>query len=139
MSDYEEIEDAEDGLTLAVDHVPELVDELDLSDDVTETATRLAQRHGGVEGPTISGSPSGVAAAAVYSSALLKNEPRTQPEVASAADRSAPTLRENFHEMWEAERQAAEGVLSLEEERDLREKKNRAATNRGAVDGGRDE
>lgn len=90
-------------LTLAPDIVPNLLADLDISDesDVAETAMELAKRHGTTGDNLISGAPSSIAAASVYTASLLKNEHRSQVEVAEAAGMSETTLRNNFHRLLE--------------------------------------
>lgn len=90
-------------LTLAPDVVPTLLADLNISDDsdVAETAMKLAKRHGTTGDDLISGAPSSIAAASVYTASLLKNNHRSQEEVAKAAGVSDSTLRSNFHRLLE--------------------------------------
>lgn len=90
-------------LRLAPDVVPPLLADLNISNDsdVAETAMKLAKRHGMTGDNFISGAPSSIAAASVYTASLLKNNHRSQEEVAKAAGVSDSTLRTNFHRLLE--------------------------------------
>ncbi|MFQ3319983.1 MAG: transcription initiation factor TFIIB [Natronomonas sp.] len=82
-------------------YVPRFVSDLNLSDEVERRARELieAAREGGI----LSGkSPVGLAAAAVYASALLCNEKVTQSEVSEVADISEVTIRNRYKELLEA-------------------------------------
>ena len=82
-------------------YVPRFVSDLELSDEVERRARELieAARQDGI----LSGkSPVGLAAAAVYASALLCNEKVTQSEVSEVADISEVTIRNRYKELLEA-------------------------------------
>lgn len=85
----------------APEHVPEVVDELGVSDDVEELATDYATRYGlrGELGRT----PRAVASASVYLAGLLCNEKKTQREVSDAADVSRVAIRETYQLIAEGE------------------------------------
>jgi transcription initiation factor TFIIB len=82
-------------------YVPRFASDLELSDEVERRARELieAARQDGI----LSGkSPVGLAAAAVYASALLCNEKVTQSEVSEVADISEVTIRNRYKELLEA-------------------------------------
>jgi transcription initiation factor TFIIB len=85
-----------------VSYVPRFASDLGLSDEAERRARSLletAKREGIHSGK----SPVGLAAAAVYASALLTNEKVTQNEVSDVANISEVTIRNRYHELLEAE------------------------------------
>lgn len=88
-------------LQLAEDRVPELCEELGLSDDVRQQANRYAYRADMVH--PVNRSPSVVAAGCVYLSALMQNEKVTQPVLAEAANVGTDSIREAYREIGEHE------------------------------------
>ncbi|ELZ23512.1 hypothetical protein C475_14603 [Halosimplex carlsbadense 2-9-1] len=89
------------GLPLAHEQVDEIIDDLNLSDDVRETATEFAKR-ADYEHP-INRAPSTIAASVVYYVALLKNEERSQKAVGYTADVSEVAIRECYQEIADLE------------------------------------
>ena len=82
-------------------YIPRFASDLELSDEVERRARDLieAARQDGI----LSGkSPVGLAAAAVYASALLCNEKVTQSQVSEVADISEVTIRNRYKELLEA-------------------------------------
>ncbi len=82
-------------------YIPRFVSDLDLSDEVERRGRELieAARNDGI----LSGkSPVGLAAAAVYASALLCNEKVTQNDVSEVAEISEVTIRNRYKELLEA-------------------------------------
>lgn len=75
--------------------------ELDLTDEATEKAVKMADEHG--LNASTSRQPQSVAAGAVYFAALLSNEKATQAEVSEVAGVSALTIRNAYQEIVEAE------------------------------------
>lgn len=103
VEDSSEEADEASSITLAPDVVPDLLVALDLdkNQEVAETAIKLAETHGTTGDSVVAGAPSSIAAASVYIAALLKDEHRTQEEVADEADVTPPTLRDKFHKILE--------------------------------------
>jgi hypothetical protein len=91
-----------DGLELAADRVPEICEELALSEKVTDRACELARR-ADLEHVEVNRSPAAVAAGAVYLAACLKNEKRTQRRVGAVAEVSEVTIRDTYHEIAKVE------------------------------------
>jgi transcription initiation factor TFIIB len=78
-------------------YVPRFASALDVSDEIRSTATSIIDDC--VERGVHSGkSPTGFAAAAIYTAALLCDEKRTQGEVASVADVTKVTIRNRYQE-----------------------------------------
>jgi len=82
-------------------YVPRFVSDLGLSGEVERGARRLLET--AREENLLSGkSPVGLAAAAIYASALLANEGVTQRQVSGVAAVSEVTIRNRYHELLEA-------------------------------------
>lgn len=82
-------------------YVPRFCSELDLSQGVQEYANKIIDFTS--EKGLLSGkSPTGFAAAAIYAAALLRNEKRTQREVAEVADVTEVTIRNRYQEQVSA-------------------------------------
>ncbi|MFQ3284087.1 MAG: transcription initiation factor TFIIB [Natronomonas sp.] len=82
-------------------YIPRFVSDLDLSDEVERRARELIEAARG-DGILSGKSPVGLAAAAVYASALLCNEKVTQNDVSEVADISEVTIRNRYKELLEA-------------------------------------
>lgn len=97
-------------LRMAPDYVSTILDDLNISakSDVAETAMKLAKRHGTTRDDLISGAPSSIAAASVYTATLLRDEHRSQEEVSEAAGVSEATIRNNFHSLLETYQESSE-------------------------------
>ena len=83
-------------------YIPRFASDLDLSDEAEIRARKLidaAREEGLLSGK----SPVGLAAAAVYASALLCNEKVTQSDVSEVANISEVTIRNRYKELLEAE------------------------------------
>ncbi|MES3517632.1 MAG: transcription initiation factor IIB [Natronomonas sp.] len=87
-------------------YVPRFVSDLELSDEVERRARELLQSAKD-QGIHSGKSPVGLAAAAVYAASLLTNEKTTQSAVSEVADISEVTIRNRYHELLEAEQDAA--------------------------------
>ncbi|WP_247728542.1 transcription initiation factor IIB [Halovivax limisalsi] len=82
-------------------YVPRFCSELDLPEEVQSKANEVIDTS--AEKGLLSGkSPTGYAAAAIYASALLCNEKRTQREVAAVAQVTEVTIRNRYQEQIEA-------------------------------------
>ncbi|MFB6162925.1 MAG: transcription initiation factor IIB family protein [Halococcoides sp.] len=83
-------------------YVPRFTSELNLSDDAERRARELltAARKDGLHSGK---SPVGLAAAAIYASALLTNERVTQTEVSEVANVSEVTIRNRYKELLDAD------------------------------------
>jgi len=87
-------------LTNPIHYISRFTSELKLSGDVQEEAKRILKE--AIEQGLISGrGPTGVAAAAVYISALIKGEKRTQKQVANVAGVTEVTIRNRYRELKE--------------------------------------
>ena len=82
-------------------YVPRFASDLELSDEVERRARELIES-ARTDGLLSGKSPVGLAAAAVYASALLCNEKVTQSEVSEVADISEVTIRNRYKELLEA-------------------------------------
>ncbi|MDZ7730348.1 MAG: transcription initiation factor IIB [Natrialbaceae archaeon] len=87
-------------------YVPRFASDLDLSEETERVARELldAAREAGVHSGK---SPVGLAAAAVYASALLTNEKVTQNAVSEVANISEVTIRNRYKELLESAEQVA--------------------------------
>jgi transcription initiation factor TFIIB len=83
-------------------YIPRFASDLGLSDEAERRARRLVES-AREEGMLSGKSPVGLAAAAVYASALLCNEKVTQSEVSEVANISEVTIRNRYKELLEAE------------------------------------
>ncbi|AUX09621.1 transcription initiation factor TFIIB [Halalkaliarchaeum desulfuricum] len=83
-------------------YVPRFASSLELSDEAELRAKQLL-KNAKSKGVHSGKSPVGLAAAAVYASALLTNEKTTQAAVSEVADISEVTIRNRYHELLEAE------------------------------------
>jgi transcription initiation factor TFIIB len=83
-------------------YIPRFASDLCLSDEAERRARRLVES-AREEGMLSGKSPVGLAAAAVYASALLTNEKVTQSEVSEVANISEVTIRNRYKELLEAE------------------------------------
>ncbi|SIR77455.1 transcription initiation factor IIB [Natronorubrum thiooxidans] len=82
-------------------YVPRFCSELDLSEEVQAKANEIIDTT--AEQGMLSGkSPTGYAAAAIYASALLCNEKKTQREVADVAQVTEVTIRNRYQEQIDA-------------------------------------
>ncbi|WP_265110619.1 transcription initiation factor IIB [Halosolutus halophilus] len=82
-------------------YVPRFCSELDLSEEVQTKANEIIDTT--AEKGLLSGkSPTGYAAAAIYASALLCNEKKTQREVADVAQVTEVTIRNRYQEQIDA-------------------------------------
>ncbi|MXV60756.1 transcription initiation factor IIB [Natronorubrum sp. JWXQ-INN-674] len=82
-------------------YVPRFCSELDLSEEVQAKANEIIDTT--AEQGMLSGkSPTGYAAAAIYASALLCNEKKTQNEVADVAQVTEVTIRNRYQEQIDA-------------------------------------
>ncbi|MDR5671796.1 Transcription initiation factor TFIIB, Brf1 subunit/Transcription initiation factor TFIIB [Halalkaliarchaeum sp. AArc-CO] len=88
-------------------YVPRFASSLELSDEAELRAKQLL-KNAKDKGVHSGKSPVGLAAAAVYASALLTNEKTTQAAVSEVADISEVTIRNRYHELLEAE----EGIVA---------------------------
>lgn len=88
-------------LDLAADRVPELCDDLGLSQHVTQHATEIAER-ADFEYP-VNNTARVTAAAAVYLAAMLDNEKRTQEAVAEVAEVNAQSITPCYRKLAEHE------------------------------------
>ena len=88
-------------------YVPRFASSLELSDEAELRAKQLL-KNAKNKGVHSGKSPVGLAAAAVYASALLTNEKTTQAAVSEVADISEVTIRNRYHELLEAE----EGIVA---------------------------
>ena len=88
-------------------YVPRFASSLELSDEAELRAKQLL-KNAKNKGVHSGKSPVGLAAAAVYASALLTNEKTTQAAVSEVADISEVTIRNRYHELLEAE----EGIMA---------------------------
>jgi len=87
-------------LTNPIYYISRFASELNLSGEVQEEARKILQE--AISKGLISGrGPTGVAAAAVYIAALLKNEKRTQKQVANVAGVTEVTIRNRYRELKE--------------------------------------
>ncbi len=87
-------------LTNPVYYISRFASELNLTGEVQEEARKILNE--AVDKGLISGrGPTGVAAAAVYIAALLKNEKRTQKQVANVAGVTEVTIRNRYRELKE--------------------------------------
>lgn len=97
-------------LTNPIYYISRFASELNLSGEVQEEARKIL--NDAIAKGLISGrGPTGVAAAAVYIAALIKNEKRTQKQVANVAGVTEVTIRNRYRELKEK--------LNLEVEDDL--------------------
>jgi hypothetical protein len=82
-------------LTLAPDCLPSVLDGLDAGEDTARYAGYLCERYDSTDpdAPSLSQSPSAIAAGAVYLSGLLHGESWSQGDVAEAAGVAVPTIR----------------------------------------------
>jgi transcription initiation factor TFIIB len=87
-------------------YLPRFASDLEVSEEAERRARQLldSAREQGIHSGK---SPVGLAAAAVYASALLCNEKVTQSDVSEVADISEVTIRNRYHELLEAEEEAA--------------------------------
>jgi transcription initiation factor TFIIB len=81
-------------------YLPRFCSELDLSEDVQQRAATIIERTT-AEGLHSGKSPTGFAAAAIYTAALLCNEKRTQREIANVAQVTEVTIRNRYREQLE--------------------------------------
>ncbi|SEP24257.1 Transcription factor TFIIB repeat-containing protein, partial [Halogranum amylolyticum] len=81
-------------------YLPRFCSELDLSEDVQQRAATIIERTT-AEGLHSGKSPTGFAAAAIYTAALLCNEKRTQREIAKVAQVTEVTIRNRYREQLE--------------------------------------
>ena len=87
-------------LTNPIYYISRFASELNLSGAVQEDAKKILNE--AIESGLISGrGPTGVAAAAVYIAALIKNEKRTQKQVANVAGVTEVTIRNRYRELKE--------------------------------------
>lgn len=87
-------------LTNPVYYISRFASELNLTGEVQEEARKILNE--AVDKGLISGrGPTGVAAAAVYIAAFLKNEKRTQKQVANVAGVTEVTIRNRYRELKE--------------------------------------
>lgn len=87
-------------LTNPIYYISRFASELNLSGEVQEEARRILNE--AMKSGLISGrGPTGVAAASVYIAALLKNEKRTQKQVANIAGVTEVTIRNRYRELKE--------------------------------------
>ncbi|MFB6132164.1 MAG: transcription initiation factor IIB family protein [Halanaeroarchaeum sp.] len=91
-----------------VQYVSRIVSELDLSEGVERRARELL-RTAADTGRTSGKSPVGLAAAAVYASALLRGESVTQSEVSEVANVSEVTIRNRYQELLEIQNETSKG------------------------------
>ncbi|THE65272.1 transcription initiation factor IIB [Salinadaptatus halalkaliphilus] len=82
-------------------YVPRFCSELELSEEVQNKANEIIDTTAD-QGMLSGKSPTGYAAAAIYASALLCNEKKTQNEVASAAQVTEVTIRNRYQEQISA-------------------------------------
>ena len=81
-------------------YLPRFCSELDLSETVQQRAATIVERTT-AEGLHSGKSPTGFAAAAIYTAALLCNEKRTQREIAKVAQVTEVTIRNRYREQLE--------------------------------------
>ncbi|EJN57151.1 Transcription initiation factor IIB (TFIIB) [Halogranum rubrum] len=81
-------------------YLPRFCSELELSEDVQQRATTIIERTT-AEGLHSGKSPTGFAAAAIYTAALLCNEKRTQRDIAKVAQVTEVTIRNRYREQLE--------------------------------------
>lgn len=83
------------------EYLPRFCSELDLSEEVRRRAAEILSV-ASEEGLCSGRSPTGTAAAAIYTAAMLYGERRTQCEVADVAQVTVVTIRNRYHEQLEA-------------------------------------
>jgi transcription initiation factor TFIIB len=85
-------------MTNPIHYIPRFAAELNLSGEVQEKGREIIED--AIKKGLISGrGPTGVAAAAVYIAGLLKDERRTQKEVANVAGVTEVTIRNRYREL----------------------------------------
>ena len=87
-------------------YVPRFASDLGLSDE-SEHRARSLLRNAKEQGVHSGKSPVGLAAAAVYASALLSNEKVTQDAIGDAADVSEVTIRNRYKELLDAQQRTS--------------------------------
>lgn len=85
----------QDGLTFAPELVPEMIEDLGMSQEAEQVAIECAQTFT-FEKKGIQHAPTTIAAASVYRAGILVNEKVTQAEVAEAAGVSEATVKNGF-------------------------------------------